>query len=54
MTTETEDHPRAPEKPRNRPWLVETRTAWLGRQDSNSEMSPQNIPLKDRADFPGL
>jgi len=27
------------------------RTAWLGSEDSNSEMSPQNIPLKRRADF---
>jgi hypothetical protein len=26
-------------------------TAWLGMKDSNSEMSPQNIPLKGRADF---
>ena len=27
------------------------RTAWLGWEDSNSEMSWQNIPLKDRTDF---
>jgi hypothetical protein len=26
-------------------------TAWLGREDSNSEMSWQNIPLKGRMDF---
>ena len=26
-------------------------TAWLGREDSNSEMSWQNIPLKGRTDF---
>jgi hypothetical protein len=26
-------------------------TAWLGWEDSNSEMSWQNIPLKARADF---
>jgi len=28
-------------------------TAWLGREDSNSEMSWQNIPLKGRPDFQG-
>src|SRR5262245_11089759 len=28
-------------------------TAWLGWEDSNSEMSSQNIPLKGRADFRG-
>jgi hypothetical protein len=28
------------------------RTAWLGWEDSNSEMSSQIIPLKARADFP--
>jgi Sigma-70, region 4 len=27
------------------------RTAWLGWEDSNSEMSSQNIPLKGRTDF---
>jgi len=27
------------------------RTAWLGWEDSNSEMSLQNIPLKGRTDF---
>src|SRR5258708_29850761 len=26
-------------------------TAWLGWEDSNSEMSAQNIPLKTRTDF---
>jgi hypothetical protein len=26
-------------------------TAWLGMQDSNSEMSTQIIPLKDRTDL---
>jgi hypothetical protein len=26
-------------------------TAWLGREDSNSEMSSQNIPLKGRTDL---
>jgi hypothetical protein len=26
-------------------------TAWLGWEDSNSEMSSQNIPLKGRTDF---
>ena len=29
------------------------RTGWLGREDSNSEMSWQNIPLKGRTDFQG-
>jgi len=28
-------------------------TVWLGREDSNSEMSWQNIPLKGRTDFQG-
>src|SRR5262245_50070837 len=28
-------------------------TAWLGWEDSNSEMSSQNIPLKGRTDFRG-
>jgi hypothetical protein len=28
-------------------------TAWLGREDSNSEMSSQNIPLKGRTVFRG-
>src|SRR6266545_4805565 len=27
------------------------RTAWLGWEDSNSEMSSQNMPLKGRTDF---
>src|SRR5262249_39947671 len=29
------------------------RTGWLGWEDSNSEMSSQNIPLKGRTDFRG-
>jgi hypothetical protein len=29
------------------------RTGWLGRQDSNSEMSWQNIPLKGHTDIQG-
>jgi hypothetical protein len=29
------------------------RTGWLGRQDSNSEISWQNIPLKGHTDFQG-
>jgi hypothetical protein len=35
-------------------WLIFAagdRTAWLGIRDSNSEMSPQIIPLKDRTDW---
>jgi len=33
---------------------AERPTAWLGMQDSNSEMSWQIIPLKDRADVRGV
>ena len=32
---------------------AERPTAWLGREDSNSEMSTQIISLKGRTDFPG-
>jgi hypothetical protein len=30
------------------------RTGWLGGEDSNSEMSWQNIALKGRTDFQGI
>ena len=33
------------------PDALRDRTAWLGWEDSNSEMSSQNIPLKGRTDF---